>query len=227
MHAILADLESHPIDFDSSAAPFIDYVLRHDLRPLGGLATAVHAKDLPPALRARLALRLGMRDIARELEMANAVNSSNEWRDYFLDAARDAVKHGDRGAAESYLARAMAGGTDVRVLAGAGTRFETELAKYRTPREWSGLCGSDVCSSASTWVLSGGSMPIHVRAVQSDEVAPYVEVYVDDALAAEAEVPDDVRLDVALGMTGLHRVEVRLANPMTRNRVQRRIALSS
>jgi hypothetical protein len=88
---------------------------------------------------------------------------------------------------------------------------------------WTGTCGAnEICTSA--FRRHEGPLQIALSMVQSDEVAPYVEVYVDGALAAEGEVKDERAFTV--GSAGVHRTEVRIVNPRTRNGVQRRVRLS-
>jgi hypothetical protein len=67
--------------------------------------------------------------------------------------------------------------------------------------------------------LSGPSS-IVVEPVKSDEVPPYVEVYVDDSRVAEGEVaaPRTFALPAA---AGVHRIAVAVVNPLTRNAEQR------
>jgi len=162
---ILVELRAHPIG-SSPPAPFIDYVLRHHLTPLEGLAPAVGFEDLPLPLRARLAHALGP----------------------------------DR---------------------------TTAPAEEPHAEGWTGLCGTDICNAASIEINAGGRLPLELHNVQSDEVPPYAEILVDDALVAEGPVVEKATFDIPLGETGLHKVDVRIANPMTRNRIQRRVALSS
>ncbi|HYR29196.1 MAG TPA: hypothetical protein VEU30_12070, partial [Thermoanaerobaculia bacterium] len=69
-----------------------------------------------------------------------------------------------------------------------------------------------------------GPIALTIENVQSDEVPPYVEIDVDDALVHEGAVENARQFTLADG--GRHRVEVRLANPRTRNRDQRRVRLS-
>jgi hypothetical protein len=92
------------------------------------------------------------------------------------------------------------------------------------PGEWQGLCGRDELCRSVTATLTGPST-ITLENAQSDEVPPYVEVYVDDALVAEGEI-EDLRRFAVINDAGPHRVELRLANPLTRNRYQRRVRLS-
>jgi hypothetical protein len=86
---------------------------------------------------------------------------------------------------------------------------------------WAGTCGTDICRSAEAEV--DGPLRIELQPVLSDEVPPYVEIYIDDALVAEQPVP--VRGTVAVVPAGHHRVEINLANRLTRNRGGRRVRI--
>ena len=61
-----------------------------------------------------------------------------------------------------------------------------------------------------------GPASIAIERVHGDDVPPYVEVYVDDALAAEGEVAPS-RVFRVSAAPGVHRIDVRIANPVTRN----------
>ncbi len=108
----------------------------------------------------------------------------------------------------------------------AARRIELVSISDRRPESegaWSGTCGeAEVCRSAFT--TREGPRAIIASVVQSDEVPPYVEIYVDDALAAEGEVRDERTFQVS--SAGTHRIEVRIVNPRTRNGIQRRLRLS-
>jgi len=92
-----------------------------------------------------------------------------------------------------------------------------------TSSAWQGLCGgSDVCESATATL--DGPIALTIENAQSDEVPPYVEIYVDDVLAHEGAVENARQF--TLNDDARHRVEVRVANPRTRNRYQRRVRLS-
>ena len=71
----------------------------------------------------------------------------------------------------------------------------------------------------------GSKVQISLATEQSDEIPPYVEIYVDDLRRAEGEVRDERTFDIT-AHPGLHAVEVRLVNPRTRNGIQRRLRLS-
>ncbi|HEX8168943.1 MAG TPA: hypothetical protein VF824_00210 [Thermoanaerobaculia bacterium] len=221
---------------EGRVGPLLDYVLDRNLGPLTGLEAAVEGGPLSNATRARLALRLGNADAATRIEITTAVTADPEWVPYHLDRARFEARRRDRTAAGVYLTRAAAGGITDAVLgtmldvarltgdAAAAASAQSQLAaRARQPPPWSGTCGkAEVCWSA--WTDRWGSVSITASVVQSDAVAPYVEVYVDRVLAAEGAV-DEPRT-FAVGGDGLHRIEVRLVNPNTRGGVQRRIRLS-
>jgi hypothetical protein len=233
VRGMLAELHRRPIESMADAGrtrALIEYALRHNL-PLDGLHPFTRMHDVPDWLRARLALHLGAVELASQLELANWVPGSKEWTPYHLDRALMEARRGDGPGAQVYLDRAASGGLTpaftaaslevVRLLGGpdsAGTAAVTRIA----PAEIGGFVHwqDEVFTPGAMTLL----LPIAV--VQSDQIPPYVEVYVDDVLAAEGAV--DVRREVALpvGGVGLHRLEVRIANPVTRGRVQRRIRIS-
>lgn len=93
----------------------------------------------------------------------------------------------------------------------------------QTPGVWTGTCGeNELCTSALK--RHDGPLTITASVAQSDEVPPYVEIYVNDVLAAEGEVRNSKTF--AIGAAGANRTEVRLVNPRTRNDIQRRLRLS-
>jgi hypothetical protein len=61
---------------------------------------------------------------------------------------------------------------------------------------------------------------------RSDEVPPFVEIYVDDARAGEGEVAASRTFGIAAA-PGVHRLEVRIANPVTRNGESRLVRVVS
>ena len=96
------------------------------------------------------------------------------------------------------------------------------LARKPSPA-WEGTCSAaELCSSA--FKTTDGPLVFTASVAQSDEIAPYLEIYVDDALVAEDEVRGTRTFEV--GGAGTHRVEVRLVNQRTRNGIQRRVRLS-
>jgi hypothetical protein len=88
---------------------------------------------------------------------------------------------------------------------------------------WTGTCArNEVCTTA--YHHHEGPLQITVSVLQSDEVAPYVELYVDGVLEAEGEVKDERAFTI--GSAGAHFTELRIVNPRTRNGIQRRVRLS-
>jgi hypothetical protein len=69
-----------------------------------------------------------------------------------------------------------------------------------------------------TWIdrEMAGPSSIAIERMKSDEVPPYVEIYLDDARVAEGEVPTS-RTFAIPATKGVHRLEVRVVNPQTRN----------
>ncbi|HEX2060845.1 MAG TPA: hypothetical protein VHK90_08885 [Thermoanaerobaculia bacterium] len=88
---------------------------------------------------------------------------------------------------------------------------------------WDGMCAPrELCAVAR--VNHRGTMTLTLDVAQTDEIPPYVEIYVDDALAAEGEVREPRTFTV--GSPGAHhRIEVRVVNPVTRAGIQRRVRL--
>jgi len=84
------------------------------------------------------------------------------------------------------------------------------------PAGWQQLDAGSV--KGRSWIdrEMSGPASIVIEPVRRDDVPPYVEVYVDDALAAEGEAAAPRAFRVA-AKPGVHRLEVRIANPVTRN----------
>lgn len=240
----LGELHNRPLDAPPQRVDVVeritDFALRHGAEPLDGLEDLVRSESISDVLRARLALGLHAKDAATQIEMTRGVAGSAAWVPYFVERAVIEAEARDAHLAAAYLARAAAAGMTAEVLAteervarllgndavAARTR-SLLLAQYAKPSDWAGLCsGGDLCTRGTS-SLYAVSTTLNVATVQSDEVPPYVEIYIDDALTAEGEVRQTRAFDLQLGdAPQLHRVEVRLANPFTRNRLQRRVRLS-
>jgi hypothetical protein len=217
------------------------YAIRHRLQPLAGLAPLVEAPGvLTDPTRARLALALGKVAQALRIENMMATSASADWVPYYLDRARVAAAAGDVAAADGYLARAAVIEMTDAVLATAAEiatalgqtknieRYRHELvARSGKPRVWTETCAAnELCSKAvAREYVADGRVRINASVVQSDQIAPYLEIYIDDALVAEGEVRDERAFTVSTTPV-LHRIEVRLVNGYTRNRIQRRVRLS-
>ena len=93
--------------------------------------------------------------------------------------------------------------------------------------EWQGLCDKDVCDHAWRTIEAAHAVALRIETVQTDNVPTYAEIYLDDVPRAEGEVGPKRDFIVPVGNPGPHRVEVVLANPMTRNRFPRRLHIAS
>jgi hypothetical protein len=93
--------------------------------------------------------------------------------------------------------------------------------------EWQGLCEKDLCTRAWRMIEAEHGVALTIETTQTDEVPAYVEIYVDDDLRAEGEVGPKRDFTVPVGNPGTHRIEVVLANPMTRNHSPRRVHIAS
>jgi hypothetical protein len=208
LRAILEEL--HERAFDPLQAPgrmdeVATFAIEHDLQPLAGLSSFVETPNvLRDVTRARLALALGNRTAAARIELTTAVAGAKEWIPYYRERAEYEAQHGNEALAATYRDRAA-----------FTARGETGV--------WNGRCGEELCTSA--FREHEGPLSIALSVTQTDEVPPYVEIYVDDALMAEGEVRDERTFTVDAG-AGRHRTEVRLVNPRTRNGIQRRMRLS-
>jgi hypothetical protein len=115
------------------------------------------------------------------------------------------------------LARALGDEAAARRIA-----ITSILSKPVQPEGWTGTCGTnEVCTSA--YRTHEGPLSLSLSVTQSDEVAPYVEVFVNGVLAAEAAINEETKFTV--GGSGKHTIEVRVVNPRTRNGIQRRVRL--
>jgi hypothetical protein len=93
--------------------------------------------------------------------------------------------------------------------------------------DWQGLCQTDICTRGWRIVEANHGIALTIEAAKTDEVPPYVEIYVDDLLRAEGDVSPKRDFVVPAGERGPHRIEVVLANPMTRNQTERRVRIKT
>jgi hypothetical protein len=91
---------------------------------------------------------------------------------------------------------------------------------------WHGECQSDVCERAWRDIEAAHAVSLRIETVQTDNVPAYIEIYADDVLRAEGEAGANRDFIIPVGNSGMHRIEVVLANPMTRNLYQRRIHIA-
>lgn len=204
VRGILEEIERRPFDVEHMGGrmeEIAQFAIRHELQPLGALKPFI---ELPGKLstptRARLAIALGDRAAATRLELLSGLTNTPDWIPYHLERATFEEKQGERAVAAMYRTRASV---------------------PDTPRDlWTNLCGRDeLCTS----VFREHTAPLQftLSVAQSDEIAPYVEIYRDDELVAEDLVDGEKTYTIPPGRT-----EVRLVNRFTRNGIQRRVRVS-
>jgi hypothetical protein len=227
-----------PAQLPTRIEEVIDYAVRHDVQPLGGIAPMLAPPSkLRAVTRARAALDLDQPVVASRIETTSLASNDAEWQPYYLDRARFEAGRRDASAADAYLVRAAAGGMTIPVLGAAydvaqalgqtadARRFRSQLEATRPV--WHQLCGTDeICTRTYTslWAPERRMQRITLANAQSDEVPPYAEIYVDELLVAEGEVRDTRTFEVPVPR-GVHEVEIRLVNTHTRNGAQRRLRL--
>jgi hypothetical protein len=244
VRAILTELDRiafEPDQLGPRIDQLLDYAADHRLGPLTGVVPLLQlpTKLLREVTRARAALALNDAGLATRIEVSSAVPGTEEWDAYFLDRALFEARRGDGAAARAYLGRvssatdpaALAAAEEVATILGDGEQIarvrNVLLTHASEPRRWLGTCGpNELCTTArTTQVVTGRDIRLDVTVTQTDELPPYVEVFIDDRRVAEGEVRDR-RTFVVPAAPGVRSVEVRLANPRTRNGVQRRLRLS-
>ncbi len=209
VRAILAEIDRRPFDVHTMGGRVEElalYAIAHDVKPLTALAPFVdRVGNLTHPTRARLALALGDRDGAMRVELTTAMVNAAEWTPYLLERAAFEERNGQPALAARYRLRAtVAGGPAANV--------------------WTNTCGTaELCATVSR--IHDGPLQFRASVAQSDEIPPYVEVYLDDVLVMEGEVREEKTFAVDAA-PGPHRTEVRLINRTMRNGTQRRVRLS-
>jgi hypothetical protein len=244
VRGILEELDRRPFNpeqIGSAGETLVDYAVRHDIQPLTGILPLLEAPSpLSDVTRARAALDLHNANAASRIEITSTVAGKPEWEAYFLDRAVFEARRRDARAADSYLARAagqtpslslplLAAGEQVATLLGnpkAAADYRRQL-EARPKEPWANACGTnELCNSiVRNDYVAGDRLRLELTTTQSDETPPYVEIYVDDALRAEGAVKDTRVFEVPVPR-GLHRVELRLVNPLTRNGTGRRVGVT-
>jgi hypothetical protein len=240
MQGLLNELHVRPIDDDRAATSrmdaLIDYALDHNLQPLDGLEPVLRIpKSASDSRRARLALRLGQLDRATDIENASSNPPPGQWHSYYVERAVAETRRHESLAALQYLEKAgnpsdplvIAAREEMQRLAGNAAEAARDhamlVSKADDIEQWLGTCGDDICDQASATLWSDGRpFTMKLTTVQTDEVPPYVEIYADDALMAETAVAQATPFRFDL-LPGIRRIEIRIANPTTRNAVHRRL----
>jgi len=240
LQGILDELHVRPVDNGKGDThrmdALIDFALDHELKPIDGLEEVVHiAGSAGDPQRARLAVRLGQFDRAGDIESASSVTDRAQWHRYYVERAVAEMQRHESLRALDFLQKAGEGPDTLlateQIQRMAGNASEAAavhaalLAHANKIQQWLGLCGEDVCGHAEGTLWSAGSpFAMKLAAVQSDNVPPYAEVYADDTLTSEGAVSPALEMRADL-LRGLHRIDVRLANPLTRNAIHRRIRI--
>ena len=243
LRAILLELDRRPFEAEQMSARIDDvvsYAVRHHLQPLAGVRSllAVRTPLLRDVTRAQAALELNDVTLASRIELSDALPGSPEWTPYYLDRARFEARRREAPLAEGYLRRAATGPVTVPILAAAeevagilgedGSAYRKELSsRAGQPRVWDGACSAnELCSLVTTdEYVTGDSFHLELTPVQSDATPAYVMIFIDDERMVEGEVRDPRKFAIPT-RPGLHRIQVRLVNPRTRNGIQRRVRLS-
>jgi len=201
-------IDKHPADSDG-AERLIDYAIRHELQPLDGITFFAHdATAVTPPYRARLSVAIGDIKRADLIETGAGLDEGQQWADYYSERAAYEQAHGDRDAAIAYQHRAN--------------------VSRKERLNWMGRCGDDVCTSArKEFVLDQprASYAITLASASSDEVPPYVEIYIDEARVGEGPVVAEQTFTAPGLGAGMHRVVLRVVNPFTRNLGQRKVRI--
>ena len=237
LQGILNTLQSRTVDNHAAdpnrGSALIDFAIDHHLQPLEGLQTVAAYEPQ----RARLALALGSFARADDIESASNVADRAPWHRYYVERALAEMHRHESLRALSYLQKAEDGKSpdvtaameEMQLAAGnhaeAAAVHAALAAKANRVEQWNGRCGDDVCDRANGTLWSDGSpFALKLAAVQSDNVPAYAEIYTDDALTHEGAVAPSLLARAEL-LRGLHRIDVRLANPVTRNAIRRRIRI--
>lgn len=214
-----------------------------DLRPLTGLAPLLEVPGrLQDVTRARAALALGNAALASRIELASEVPGNPAWTRYHLERAVLEARRGDAAAARAHLAQAerialtpsvaaakMNVATILNDSAAAAAARKDLAALAAQPIAWTSTCGmGEICGRVYAEIFvagAGTAIAIPLTTTESDPTPPYLEIYVDGILLDEGTVAASRTFEIKPG-AGVHRLELRVINPLTLNGVQRRLRLS-
>lgn len=223
VRALLEQLHRRPVDAPlrpDLTSGLIDFAIRHSSTPLDGLRFVVlDDASATPASRARLAIALGLWKEASDIRIAHA-GDTPEWRQYHVEKALAHSNRDEHAQAFAELAHATSDPSAAAIAAGAevarraGNRatavlYERQLADRTLPR-WEGLCGIDLCTTATAVVFRPQRGELLLTFTNAGADAAYLEVRVDDRRVAEGEA-NGKSWHISLE-PGAHRLEVRIAN---------------
>ena len=197
---VLDELHRRPLDVQPSAEGadrLVDCAITHHLEPLDGLSAIVREQGWASDAT-RARLALHLDD----LHHAELIEASSP------DVGKPSWS-------DYYAERGL----------------ETRAAAARVSLlQWRGLCSAnEVCTRARKEIVLASPRALSITFARDggDEVPPYVEIYVDDNRIAEGEVANERTFELGNGAAGVHRIMVRVANPFTRNLVQRKLRIQA
>ncbi len=227
---------------------FVTYALDTGLGPLDGLSEISFDQNIiDPPLRARLALELGHLSQADRLERFGAAEGSKGWSRYRAERALYEIGRGNLLDAEAVLSRTApedASDPWIRFARFQAAREEgqleqalsirqsllSELGPGSASRRWSRLCDRELCRGVSTLELFAAepvqiAIPLHV--LETDQIQPWVEISLDGRLVGQGPVENTRTARVTIRRPGIHKIEVKLLNPVGRMwNVRRRVAIA-
>lgn len=220
VRALLDELRHRPLeavhDMTRTQA-LIDFAIRHRL-PLDGLHPLIRKTELPPWTRARLALAQNDAELAAQLEHAHWAPGMTEWAQYEIERAIYEAHRGDAVGAQMHLDRANSPAAALEVARILGRT--TQAAPHVTPIE----LGKEP-KQQELFTNAPATIPLTFSVVQSDRIAPYVEIFLNDILVAEGPVAERTRFEIQVPR-GRSLLRMRITNAYTRGRIQRLVRLS-
>lgn len=216
---------------------FVNYALDAGLQPLRGLTEIAFQEHLlDPPLRARLALALGALSLADRIERFGVASGATGWTRYRADRALFEARRENLLEAHAQLSRIRdedRENVEVLVARLAVIRAEGKAAEIQSltrtlldrygpaslSRRWTQLCGRELCRGRTTATLFAPepmTLEIPVRLVETDRVAPWIEIAGNGRVLAEGPVTGDRGFRAPIDEGGLIQLEIRLLNPTAR-----------
>lgn len=179
--------------------------------------------DLPRPFRARIALAAGDRPLADRIEREAGFTGVPEWTEYHVERIRFDRARGETVAAAERLRSIHADDREHPAVVALGGPPRAQSGSART----AGLCSDElICSDRAVVTLftpSGTRRLLELTSPDDSPASPYVEIRLDGKLIAEFALPrDPLPLELR---AGLHRIEVRLANPVAPSGERRRVRM--
>lgn len=221
VRALLDELRQRPLEAVHDMTrihTLIDFAIRHRL-PLDGLHPLIRKTELPPWTRARLALAQHDAELAAQLEHAHWAPGMTEWAQYEVERAFYEAGRGDAVGAQMHLDRANSPAAALEVARILG-KADAPAAPHVVPFE----LGKEP-KEQELFTSAPATVPLTFSVVQSDRIAPYVEIFLNDVLVAEGAVAERTTFEIQVPR-GRSVLRMRIANAYTRGRIQRLVRLS-